>query len=263
MAAPLATTPPPPGGMYRLARGPADPFTPPDWDRADEDGTFGNRFDDPAADEGKLPAERFRVIYCATQRVATFGETIARFRPSLTLLSQLEAIDDDEPLNESLSGAVDPEDPQRGLIPADWRLRRRIGHTVLDPSLVFVDITNAATMQHLRTAVAPLADRLHITDIDLSSLTSQQRRLTQGVARYIYDRVDSSGTPRFAGIRYPSRLNSEWECWAIFDDRIRHVQGCPGFPTTILADDEDVLHVAKLFGLTIEVFTGQGQYIRP
>jgi len=122
MAARLISVPPPANGLYRLAQGPADPFTPPEWDRAHEDGTFGNRFDDPTEDEGKTAEERFRAIYCATQRVATFGETLARFRPSPSLISALDKINDDEPLEASLSGALDPDDRRRGLIDADWRL---------------------------------------------------------------------------------------------------------------------------------------------
>jgi hypothetical protein len=117
-------------------------------------------------------------------------------------------------------------------------------------------------MRHLRLALAPLARRLGVTDIDLSSLTSPQRRFTQGIARYIHE-VTGPEAQRFAGIRYPSRLNADWECWAVFDDRIRHAPGCPGFPATILADDEDLLRVARLFGLTIEVLAGLDQYIRP
>lgn len=263
MAARLVSVPPPANGLYRLARGPADPFSPPEWDRAHEDGTFGNRFDDPTKDEGRSDEERFRVIYCATQRTAMFGETLARFRPSLSLMSALDEIEDDEPLEVSLSGALDPDDRMRGLIDADWRLRRRIGHTILNPMLRFVDITDGETIHHLRTACAPLATRLNLGDIDLSVLTSQERRFTQGCARYIYDQSDGSGTPLFAGIHYPSRLDPEWECWAVFGDRVRHMPGYPGFPATPAPDDPDLVSVARLFGLTIEVISGLNHYIRP
>jgi hypothetical protein len=151
----LVTVPPPPGGVYRLARGPADPFSAPDWDLAHDDGTFGNRFDDPSAEAGIPPESRFRVIYCATQRIATFGETMARFRPSISLLTELGAISDDEPLEQALAGVVDSDDLHRGLIPADWRRRRRVGHTIFDSSLRFVDLAAVATMQHLRPVLAP------------------------------------------------------------------------------------------------------------
>lgn len=259
----LVTVSPPPGGVYRLSRGPAEPFDPPEWERAQEDGTFGNRFDDPSAKDGTRPEERFRVIYCATQRGATFGETVARFRPDLDLLASLDVISDEESVAEALAGAVDPKDPRRGLILADWRLKRRIGHTVLDPSLGFVDIASAETMQYLRNALAPLADQLGLSDVDLGSVTGSNRSFTQECARYLHDQTDDVGNPVYAGIRYPSRLKSDWECWAVFDDRIRHASGHPGFPTTFHADDEDLMEVARLFNLTIEVFPGQGQFLRP
>jgi hypothetical protein len=248
-------------GLFRLARGPEDPFSPPDWERALDDGTFGNRFDDPSGDK-RPTSRRFRAIYCATQRVATFGETIARFRPSLSLIEQLATIDDDEPLPEALAGAVDADDIHRGVIPADWRMRRRVGRTVLDAELTFVDLSHAETMQFLRNELASIAIDLDVEDIDLSSLTSQQRRLTQNVARYIYDLKDEAGQAMHSGIRYPSRLNPEWECWALFDDRILHQPGWPGFPTSIFPDDPDLVEAARLFGLTIEVFPGQDHFIR-
>jgi len=257
----VITVTPPADGVYRLARGPADPFEPPPWSIAGDDGTFGNRFDDPSASDDFPHDRRFRVLYCATRRIAAFGETMARFRPSIDLLTKLAAIDDDEPLAASLRGAVDPGESRRGLVPADWRLKRRIGHTVLDPTLRFVDIAHPATMQDLRTKLAPLAARLAISDIDLSTVTSQQRRFTQACARHIHD--DRNVHPHIAGIRYLSRLNPDWECWAIFDDRLRHAPGHPGLPKSILADDADLLAVAQLFDLTIDVFPGQEHVLRP
>jgi hypothetical protein len=260
-SASLSVVPPPAEGVYRIARGPAEPFTPPDWDHAQDDGTFSNRFDDPTATIGRPPAERFRTIYCATQRVAAFAETLAHFRPSIPLLAQLAAVEDDESLEDALAGAIDPNDPARGVIPADWRLRRRIGRTVLDPNLRFVDVAAPASVQHLRQALSPLAAELHLADIDLSSLTSQQRRFTQTCARYIYDQTDEHGHPRFAGIRYPSRFSDRWECWAVFDDRLRHVPGYPALTESIFADDPGLMRVASMFGLAIEILSGH--YIRP
>ena len=118
-------------------------------------------------------------------------------------------------------------------------------------------------MQHLRTALGSLVAHLHLADVDLSSVTGYQRRFTQGCARYIYEQLDEFRRPRYAGIRNVSRLNSQWECWAVFDDRLRHVRGWPSLPVTILADDRGLLSAAALFNLTIELFAGQDQYLRP
>ncbi|MDI3340784.1 MAG: RES family NAD+ phosphorylase [Sphaerobacter sp.] len=258
MADQLVAVPPPTTPVYRVARG-ADPFAPPGWAYANQDGTFGNRFDDPGARAGIPESERFRVIYCATQRAAAFGETIARMRPSLALIAQLNDIDDEEPLEQTLHGVVDPEDARRGLVTREWRLQRRLGATYLDPSLRFVDIAAPETMTHLRSALATCAAALGIHDIDLSAITSGQRRFTQECARYIYEQADDAGRPCFAGIRYPSRLNPDWECWAIFDTRMVH-QRCP--TETIHPNDPGVWEAARLLGLSIEGVR-KGDFLRP
>ena len=69
--------------IFRLGR-PPDPWEPPDWSRAHSDGTFGNRFDDPTG--------YYRVLYASSQRLSCFIETLARFRPDLSLLAELDGI---------------------------------------------------------------------------------------------------------------------------------------------------------------------------
>jgi hypothetical protein len=250
---------PPATGVYRLARG-VNPFIPPDWEYAREDGTFGNRFDDPTANKGNPPEKRFRAIYCATQRLATFGETLARFRVSATVLAGLDEIEDEESTEEALAGAIDPEDRTRGFVSADWRRKRRICHTMLDTATRYADIGDLDTMQYLRIALAPLAAEYKIGDVDLSALTSHQRSFTQYCARHIYALTDGLGSSLCAGICYVSRLDSKWECWALFDDRLTHE---PGLPANIDADDEDLIAIARSFRLTIEVIPGTRTYIRP
>jgi hypothetical protein len=68
-------------------------WKPLDWAYAGEDGTFGNRFDDPE----KL----YRVLYASAVRFGCFLETLARFRkdPSLSAeLSEIEGDNDFTPL---------------------------------------------------------------------------------------------------------------------------------------------------------------------
>src|SRR5437667_12644959 len=73
-----------PGGpLYRLGRYP-DPWAWPDWSYAAPDGTFGNRYDDPQAS--------YRVLYASSERVGAFLETLARFRPDLEVLAELDQI---------------------------------------------------------------------------------------------------------------------------------------------------------------------------
>lgn len=79
----------PDGPLHRVARTP-DPWGWPDWSYAGPDGTFGNRYDDPAAS--------YRVLHASSQRVGAFVETLARFRPDLEVLAEFEQIEgEDEP----------------------------------------------------------------------------------------------------------------------------------------------------------------------
>jgi hypothetical protein len=83
-----------PNEIFRIGRKP-DPWQAPDWSRANSDGTFGNRFDDPAG--------YYRVLYAASQLVSCFVETLARFRPDLTLraeLTEIQGEDDFVPVGE-------------------------------------------------------------------------------------------------------------------------------------------------------------------
>lgn len=234
----LRIVPPPAGPVYRVAWG-SIPFAPPPWSIAGSDGTFGNRFDDPSQVRGVPPAERFRMLYCASQPEAAFGETTAHFRADLALLARLHAI------------PADPDhlDDEIGVIPKDWCTQRSLGIAVLDPGLRCVDFAAAQTIQHLRSALADLAHSLGLDDVDLSTFTSRQRPFTQAAARYLYELTDELNNPSIEGIRYISRLSADWECWAFFDARIRistiEVQD-------ITSSDPGLQAAARLFNLRIE-----------
>lgn len=221
-----------------MARG-LDPLAPPDWPYA-----HGNRFDDPGEVDGVSPEARFRVVYCASERVCAFAETVARFRPNLRALAGIRAASDDP----GIASVLRP-----GLITEDWRLKRRVGTIVLDPPLRFVDIADAKILAALRDVFAPLAVALGLPDFDLSAVTSAHRLLTQRIARHIYEQTTDAGAPRFAGIRYPSRLGGGWTCWVVFSTRIRGVRG----PVeAIFPDDPGLRAAANLFGLSIESLNG-------
>ena len=73
----------PPETIFRVARKP-DPREPLDWSRANPDGTFGDRFDDPEGYD--------RVRYAANQKLSGFLETLARFRLDPSLFAELNQI---------------------------------------------------------------------------------------------------------------------------------------------------------------------------
>lgn len=254
----LLSVPPPTTGIVRVGRG-VDPFAPRSWDDVGEDGTFGNRFDDPGALRNIGTPHRFRTIYCATDRVTAFAEVVARMRPSIDLLDKLREIDDEESLDDVVAGVVDPAFPDHGLITHDWRLRRRVGSITLAPAMRLVDLDDPENIDLLRRELAPLLLARKVPDMDLSTLVSRERGFTQAIARYVYEQATDDGHPMFAGIRYVSRLSSAWECWAVFDTRLR---GDKGLPETVHPNDPGLLEAARVFRLTIEG-PMRGHYIRP
>jgi hypothetical protein len=237
--------PPPVASVYRVAHGP-DPFAPRAWEHAHDDGTFGNRFDDPGGmldpsnRRGVIPVERrFRTIYFATEAAGAFGETIARFRTSPRLWLDLKQIDDDDPLDPAMLG---------GEVPAAWRIQRLLGVTQLSPSLRFVDIAAPETRTWLTREFAPLLAALEVSDLDLTAVMDKRlRRLTQEIARFVFEQTDDmSGTPAFAGLRYLSRLHAGWELWAVFADRLVHD---PAPLRSILPDDVGLIDACARLGL--------------
>lgn len=255
MTAELIAVPPPEHGIYRLAWRSSSVFAPPPWERADpDDGTFHNRFDDPGARLGIGPDQRFRMVYCATERICTLMESCARFRPSLSMRALLADVVEDHPeiAREERSEAFAKR--EEAMILAEWRFDHLIGYTRLDPRLRFVDIAAMSTLGHLREAMATDLVELGLRDLDLSVVTGPQRMLTQRIARYVYEQVDRDGTPRIAGIRYLSRFGDAQECWAVFDTRMA-MRGTV-IEQSILPNDPDLLAVAHAFGLTVEVLDG-------
>jgi hypothetical protein len=188
---------------------------------------------------GRFLRQKTAFTSCTVRASAcAFGETIARFRPSVQTLARLEQVEDDDPVDPSLFD---------NSIPADWRFKRRIGWIQLESALRFVDVHNASTITQLRISLAGLLDHFGLSELDLSDITSQNRRLTQEIARFVYEQEDEIGRPMFAGVRYMSRLHQDWECWAMFHDRMKVTQQHVG---AIYPDDPGLLEAAEALGLT-------------
>jgi hypothetical protein len=236
----VATVAAPRSPVYRVGRAPR-PLAPPSWAFAEADGTFGNRFDDPSARRGVPPAGRFRMLYLASTSAGPFGETIARRRPNLEMLARA-----------GVSRVPRP------IFSASWRQARRLGITVVTTPLPFVDIAAAPSLAALRSVLASVAVDLGLPDVDFSAVVGPARLVTQEAARYIYEQRDPAGAPRYAGIRYLSRLNPVWECWAVFVDRLRHHVVRSG--EVIRADDPGLYEAAALLGLGIEDDHGRRRY---
>jgi hypothetical protein len=212
----------PDGPLYRLGRQP-DPWAWPDWSYAGPDGTFGNRYDDPGTS--------YRVLYASSQRIGAFLETLARFRPDLEVLAELERIDGDD------------ESPP--AVPRAWLDNRLVGEATVKGR--FVDVGDTSSLATLRTALAASAIRYGLNEIDAATIRLRApRAFTQQVSRFVYEQGP------FAGIRYRSRLGDDVLNWAIFEP-------APDAPspfvattsTAVEADDPDLRAALGLLGLAL------------
>ena len=204
--------------IHRIGRWP-DPWQPPDWAHAHLDGTFGNRFDDPQA--------YYRVIYTSSQRLGCFLETLARFRPDLTLLADLAEIegeDDFTPL---------------ATVPASWLVARLIGTAQTDGE--YADIYAPGWIALLRRELASTAVALGLSEVDAATLQAgRPRQLTQEASLVVFRRG-------LDGIFYRSRYGHSIENWAIFEPfPLRNTSA-----NAIVADDPDLQSALRLHGLTL------------
>jgi hypothetical protein len=204
--------------LHRIGRWP-DPWQPPDWAHAHSDGTFGNRFDDPQA--------YYRVIYASSQRLGCFLETLARFRPDLTLLAefaQIEGDDDFTPL---------------ATVPATWLPTRLIGSAQADGQ--FADVYAPEWIAYLRRELASTAVALGLSEIDAATLQAgRPRKLTQDASLVVF----RNG---YDGVFYCSRYGHSIENWALFEPfSLRNTSG-----VEILANDPDLHQALHIHGLTM------------
>ena len=220
---------PPPGGLWRVARTP-DPlrFSDPLDAALLESPKAGNRFDSPAGD--------YRVCYFSTTLEGCFGETLARFRPDPGL------------------AAVASEEGFMALgeVPADWRHRRLAVRVTPEPSvslpaLALLDVEAPATRAVLRRELGELLAFHGYSDLDVAVVRGGDRRITRWIGRWAHEQRDSDGRQKFAGLRYLSRLSSDWECWALFEgaalaEQERH---------PLSRHDPALARVAELHGLTV------------
>lgn len=198
-----------------MARYP-DAWQLPDWSRA-KDGTFGNRFDDPESE--------YRVLYASSQQVSCFVETLARFRPDLTLLAELDAIEGENDFVPI------------GQVPRNWCPNRVLGTASADGE--YADVCGAEWIAALRRKLGSECLRLGFPDLDAAALQSHSPRiLTQLVSRVVYNMG-------LAGVYFRSRYGQNLENWALFEPcRIRGMKSEPVEP-----DHPALLKAMQILGL--------------
>jgi hypothetical protein len=218
----------PSGGVWRI--GPAtDPYEVRPPLTADElnHPKAGNRFDSPLAS--------YSALYFCSKLQGCFGETLARYRPDPSIVPLIQG-------EWSSEGFMPP-----GEIPADWRLRRLAVRAKVAAGTKFLDVESIKTRAFLERRLAPILATFSASDLDVATIRSGDRRITRFISLWAWSQTDEEGLPLYGGIRYLSRLNSEWECWGLFDrlatEEIER--------RAITRNMRELKEVAKLWGLTV------------
>jgi hypothetical protein len=223
----------PASGVWRVGRGPdplalRPPLAP---DELDQPKT-GNRFDSPLGS--------YRVSYFSTTLDGCFGETLARYRPDVSRLGEIGAEWRDlgfMPLGE---------------LPADWRNRRlavkvQFSNPHHPGRAKFLDVEHLDTRERMRVELAQILSLLGYDDLDVATVRGGDRRVTRAISWWAHQYRDDEGRPLFAGVRYLSRLDNDWECWAVFDDvDLEELSRQP-----ILREDHALLRVANHYGIRV------------
>lgn len=214
------------GRVFRIAR-PPDPWAYQHWAEAGDDGTFGNRWDDPESS--------YRVLYACSQRLGAFVETLSRFRPDPAVVAGLAEIEGED------TEALEP-----GHVPTSWLAGRLMGEGMLEGR--YADVGHSRSLSYLRQELSARVVHYGIADLDGAAIRlSAPRRFTQEISRLVYECTDPGERQQFAGIRYMSRLGEEFENWAIFE---------PGEPSDkatgpIRDDDPDLIDAVQRLGLSL------------
>jgi len=215
----------PSGPLFRVGRD-RDAWAVPDWAYAKEDGTFGNRFDDPMG--------VYRVLYASSQRLGCFIETLARFRVDVSFVADLALMENGE-----------DDFTAFGTVRRAWIIGRCIGTANVEGE--YADLYALGWVSHLRTALAGIAVKLGMKDFDLSSLEpAGPRILTQQAGRIAFELG-------YAGVFYHSRYGHSIENWAIFEDWTMSERFPVHQPNSrkIAEDDPDLMEALRVLGLIL------------
>jgi hypothetical protein len=191
---------PPPYQLHRISR---TPFVPPRWEFAHKDdepqpGTFGGRFDDPRKPWGIPDSERFRMFYCARDRICSFIECVQYIKldpdqhtktaESLDAFAQRvnSLVPEDSREAPVTRETLDPTTAQAAL--AAWANQRRIATTYLNNDVTFVDVEGDETLTSLNSiaVLRSLAKKYGHSSITVDAVRDTGRELTQAIAYILY-----------------------------------------------------------------------------
>lgn len=185
----------------------------------------GGRFNIPGAG----------VLYAATSAQGALAEVTANFRLSASVRQKMAE-----------AGAT-AEELAVTALDASWRAQRVLRELRTTEALPFVDIEAPVTHTYLTDHARSVLIGQGVPALDVATVRGPSRLLTRGLATWIYRAVDDAGDPLYGGIRYLSRLSTDYECWAIFDETPVELVD----ERHITIDDPDLVAVADRHGIPL------------
>ncbi len=226
-----ATVSAPAQGMWRVGQSP-DPLRvnkhyPPQIHFGEEN-RAGNRFDSPN--------ESYHVLYLATKKLGAYGETLARYRP----VPDLKSVVKDDWHNDGRM--------EIGCLPSDWRHQRAVARAGPLDEVKFLDVESRKTRDFITDRAGSILSFFGIDrPIDVSDIRGRDYTLTRVVSLWAHQQRSDSEEPRFAGIRYLSRIDTDWECWAVFERTPMDLEEI----LPIEANDPDLLRICSDWNLKV------------
>jgi hypothetical protein len=185
-----------------------------------------HRFDDPQ--------RKFQTLYAAVHLSTCLKEVLGPLRPDLIAQAEFARI-------------RRPDQALAGLIKRSDIEQRALAQGVLEIySGEIIDLNSMAVRAEMERQHAAELRKLGLRHLDISALLSPSRKLTQFLARTLYDRGA-------AGVLYKSNWDGEI-CVALFEKRarIRPVLGAPIRPLT--DPIPELLSVLVEYGLQVTPF---------
>lgn len=146
------------------------------------------------------------MLYASTERVATFVECLACYRPDIEVIAELQAIVGED---------GDEEPPAAGVVPAEWADQRCVGRGALVGH--YAGVGHHESLVELRAALAARVVHHGLHDLDGAALRlTAPRAFTQEVSRYVFGQ-SATGERRWNGLSYLSKHGDDLQNWAIFE----------------------------------------------
>lgn len=136
--------------------------------------SWQHRFDDPQ--------HGYRTLYCAEQPITCLREVLGDLRPNTKARADFVEFQRSQGIHS------DEVHQPASEVTARWRQENALAPGVVHRTGRLADLGNRRLLEQLATAHASLLDEYGMEQLDLTNVTSKNRRVTQEIGRDLYGR---------------------------------------------------------------------------